>query len=327
MSDEITFAGKPYVSSKRASKISGYAQDYIGQLSRSGQIEAQRIGGLWYVSMDSLLGYRKEAPLNQDLQTLIAVPSGDEQPPLTASADVDSFVSFDGKDYISASRASKVTGYNQDYVGQLARSGQILARQVGNRWYVDRVGIINHKNEKDALLAAVQAESVGIPEQVVETKETGDSGMADSAPVTEMKYYPDKRDLMPTLQKAPQAPEYPITNLAEQDIAEENPIPIRLIKQRPAVPYVEERRPVSRTTTPRRGSKMAQTAILATAALTVVIVLSFGVASLRSSSTYVLKPLLPSKDTFMAAASQAFDTAGSMLERLVSSEIIYTREK
>ena len=104
MSDEITFAGKSYVSSKRASKISGYAQDYIGQLARSGQIEAQRIGGLWYISMESLLGYRKDTPVVSENDPSSAVVTSDEHSPLTASADVDSFVSFDGKDYISASR-------------------------------------------------------------------------------------------------------------------------------------------------------------------------------------------------------------------------------
>ena len=34
MSDEMQIEGKPYISSKRASELSGYAQDYIGQLAR-----------------------------------------------------------------------------------------------------------------------------------------------------------------------------------------------------------------------------------------------------------------------------------------------------
>src|SRR3990167_8328737 len=64
------------------------------------------------------------------------------------SVDADSLVSFDGKDHISASRAAKITGYHPDYVGQLARSGAIISRQVGNRWYVDRAALLSHKKEK-----------------------------------------------------------------------------------------------------------------------------------------------------------------------------------
>ena len=78
------------------------------------------------------------------------------------SAETDSIISFDGHDYVSAARAAHITGYHPDYVGQLARSGKILSRQIGNRWYVDRDQIVSHKSEKDALLGAVQAESVGV---------------------------------------------------------------------------------------------------------------------------------------------------------------------
>ena len=54
MTNEITLEGEEYISSKRASELSGYAQDYIGQLARVAAIDAKRIGGLWYVSLDSL---------------------------------------------------------------------------------------------------------------------------------------------------------------------------------------------------------------------------------------------------------------------------------
>ncbi|KKU77037.1 MAG: hypothetical protein UY04_C0064G0003 [Parcubacteria group bacterium GW2011_GWA2_47_7] len=61
MADEIVVDNKKYISSKRAAEISGYAQDYIGQLARSGQIDAQRVGGLWFISMDSLTSYKVKA--------------------------------------------------------------------------------------------------------------------------------------------------------------------------------------------------------------------------------------------------------------------------
>ena len=154
MSEEVAIDSVVYISSKRASDSSGYTRDYIGQLARKCVIEAQRVGGLWYVSAESLLTYKRKA----DAYT-------SPQPVKTEnrSESADSIIAFDGSDYISSIRASEITGYHADYVGQLAREGKILSRQIGNRWFVDRAGIEAHKEEKDALLAAVQANSVGLP--------------------------------------------------------------------------------------------------------------------------------------------------------------------
>ena len=135
MANEIDLGGTIYVSSKRAAEITGYTQDYVGQLARGGQILAQRISGLWYVVEQSLRDYKAKADEFRP-----------EPPkPVHPMQDVETTVSFDGKDYISAQRGAKITGYHQDYVGQLARSGKILSRQIGNRWYVDREGLAEHK--------------------------------------------------------------------------------------------------------------------------------------------------------------------------------------
>jgi hypothetical protein len=152
MAQEIDLGGTIYISSKHAAEKTGYTQDYIGQLARGGQIEAKRVSGMWYILEESLRAYKEKADL--------FVPTPPEG--FTRSPEAEVAVSFDGKDYISANRAAKITGYNQDYIGQLARSNQILSRQVGKRWYVDRESLLKHKEEKDALLAAVQVESVGL---------------------------------------------------------------------------------------------------------------------------------------------------------------------
>ena len=47
--DELVISGKKYISSKRASELTGYAKDYIGQLARGGKVPATRIGRAWYV--------------------------------------------------------------------------------------------------------------------------------------------------------------------------------------------------------------------------------------------------------------------------------------
>src|SRR3989338_297072 len=194
MSDSMWIQGKEYISSKRASDLSGYAQDYIGQLARKGLITAQRVGGLWFVSMASLTEYKSHA------ETYVPQP-----PEKKDVADPDSLVSFDGKDHFSASRAAKITGYHPDYVGQLARSGAIISRQVGNRWYVDRAALLAHKKEKDGLLGAVQAQSVGISRSdasILGSEDTHGSHYNGPGPL--LTYTSDDRDLLPAMEKTEQ---------------------------------------------------------------------------------------------------------------------------
>lgn len=155
MNTEIQVDGKTYVSSKRAAEITGYAQDYVGQLARKGLIDAKKVGGLWYVEMDSLTSYDATGEVK-------------EKRPETKSApteNLDSIVSFDGKEFISSRRATEISGYSQDYVGQLAREGKVPSRQVGSRWYVAKDELIKHKEHNDALLAAVQSQSVGLKKE------------------------------------------------------------------------------------------------------------------------------------------------------------------
>jgi hypothetical protein len=152
MAQEINLGGTIYISSKKAAEITGYTQDYIGQLARGGQIVAQRVSGLWYIVEESLRNYKQKA------DEFVPVPP----PVVRQEPQIESSVSFDGRDYVSTQRAAEITGYHADYVGQLARTGKVLSRQVGSRWFVDREAVVEHKRHNDALLAAVQAESVGL---------------------------------------------------------------------------------------------------------------------------------------------------------------------
>ncbi len=216
MSDEIHIDGKTYISSKRASELSGYAQDYIGQLARGGYIDARRIGGLWHVSLASIQEHEKAAEISKSQQSV-------QLHQRIQPAEAESLVSFDGVDYVPASRAANLTGYHQDYVGQLARSGAVSARQVGSRWYVGRESIMTHKAEKDRLLGAVQASSVGIDrgtsaKQLIE---------ADESPTSYFTY---------TNEEGMLHPEIPVRALEDsstqkrQNVEEsaDQPIPIRV---------------------------------------------------------------------------------------------------
>ncbi|MDP3726532.1 MAG: hypothetical protein Q8R36_05050, partial [bacterium] len=60
MGSEFFTDGKKYISSKRAAEISGYANDYIGQLCRKGKLECHLIGKTWFVSENSLLKHKNE---------------------------------------------------------------------------------------------------------------------------------------------------------------------------------------------------------------------------------------------------------------------------
>lgn len=220
MSGHMTIEGVEYISSKRASEISGYSQDYIGQLARSGKISGRRVGGLWYIVSDSLTRHKEVA----DAYTPVP-PTFEQQ----KTSDDSSLITFEGRTYVSAARAAKQTSYHQDYVGQLARSGKIMSHQVGRRWYVDIEALKSHKKEKDALLGAVQALSVGIQKGEVPVKDpdivpAGDDSLDVGLHYT---YKTEPRPLIPVIEVKSEA------HVAEENRAtfeKEKLIPIRVIK-------------------------------------------------------------------------------------------------
>jgi len=60
MNEDFIYNGKKYISSKQASKVTGYTSDYIGQLCRGGKVEARRVGRSWFIAEESILNYEKE---------------------------------------------------------------------------------------------------------------------------------------------------------------------------------------------------------------------------------------------------------------------------
>lgn len=320
MSDAMWIQGKEYISSKRASELSGYAQDYIGQLARKGLIDAQRVGGLWFISMTSLSEYKSHA------DTYVRqLPEKKETP------EVDSLISFDGKDHISASRAAKITGYHPDYVGQLARSGAIISRQVGNRWYIDREGILAHKQAKDKLLGAVQAQSVGIARSNISGGEDA-THTRYNGPGPFLTYTRDDRELLPTLVKS-----QPVSRLEEEsdeyNNAQEHTVPIRKIRayipdnnQRQGGYEVHAR---GKVRTHGKTINYGTFRTLAAAALTIVIVLSFGFMTLKNSSVYTTttNPSGEVVRTNMLAggAAAAFEWVSKFVQNFFVKELIYKR--
>jgi len=58
MNSDLYFDGKQFISSSRAAKISGYVNDYIGQLCRDGKLDCKMVGRSWYVSFESLIAHK-----------------------------------------------------------------------------------------------------------------------------------------------------------------------------------------------------------------------------------------------------------------------------
>lgn len=58
MKDNLILEGKNYISAKRAARIINYAQDYVGQLCRSGKLDCRMVGRSWFVTEESLLAHR-----------------------------------------------------------------------------------------------------------------------------------------------------------------------------------------------------------------------------------------------------------------------------
>lgn len=64
--EELEIQGRKYISSKRASELTGYAKDYIGQLARSEKVPASRVGRAWYVEERVILEHAGVTPSSKE---------------------------------------------------------------------------------------------------------------------------------------------------------------------------------------------------------------------------------------------------------------------
>ncbi|MFZ2049130.1 MAG: hypothetical protein WAV25_02455, partial [Minisyncoccia bacterium] len=115
-----------YISAKVASKKTGYAQDHIGALVRSGKVSGKKIGRAWFVDLESLENHKNYHSSRNDKK----IPS--VRKPLE-------------KSFVSASFASTKVGYAQDHIGALIRTGKVRGRKIGRAWFVDLESLETHK--------------------------------------------------------------------------------------------------------------------------------------------------------------------------------------
>ena len=312
MTDEINVGGKHYILSRRAAEMSAYTQDYIGQLARGGLIDAQRIGGLWYVEMESLLSYKKDSENQKP-----------EPPKPNIQQDPDTLVFFDGKEFISASRASKLSGYAQDYVGQLARSGKVLSRQVGTRWYVDRQALLEHKKEKDDLLAAVQANAVGIRRNEPQPLAAAVNSSGTSLGL-HFNYAHEHADLLPPLSQNPSREED--QTKPEEEI---HAIPIHVVRRESSVRH----QAASQSEISKRPNSLwqyrtgATPRLLAVLSLTLIVTISSFVAFRGIAGSFATSMGKNDSLAVVSGALGGLDGVTAMLEKLLVPEIIYRRSR
>ncbi len=360
--NDIVVGDLTFIPSKQAAQVSGYAQDYIGQLCRAGLIQAQRIGGLWYVNLDSLYKHKQKADSY--------VPVAPRKAP---APETESLITFEGKDYISAVRAAELTGYHKDYVGQLAREGPILSRQVGNRWFVERESILNHKRTKDSQLAAVQTKAVGLakPEGLQNTSYSGRTVVKNSlstAPQvaaarsikseivaqpeqlqntsysdhTLMTYTTENGDLIPmaehgtahtanTLPKI--TPQYPSVEPRDTVQRPARDSALDLAKHSTVIRPAFVRATPSRGSNPhlakprKRGISTSRMGLLTASVATVVIFLAFGTTTLSQNAHFTFKNGA-AHDRMSALAGSTGELLEQMavyLEEHVVPEVVYTR--
>ncbi len=116
--DSIEHKGQRYISTKEAALLSGFTSDYVGQLARKGVIRTKMVGGTRFVHEGDVLAYGSENT-NDDL-------------------------AVNGEEFISTKEAAAITGYSQDYVGQLARKGALSSTLVGRTRFVSKSDVLGY---------------------------------------------------------------------------------------------------------------------------------------------------------------------------------------
>lgn len=80
MKDIFISQGKKYISARRASEISDYSSDYIGQLCRAGKLDCTMVGRSWFVTEESLHNHRSEVLQKEIYRNRVANFYGGKKP-------------------------------------------------------------------------------------------------------------------------------------------------------------------------------------------------------------------------------------------------------
>ena len=140
MKHTVIFQGKKYISSKRASKVSDYSSDYIGQLCRAGKLDGKMFGHTWFITEESLVAHQAISASAESFKNRAL----NFKKLSSSKTGVDEDTSSDEVGRISARRAAEISGYSADYIGQLCRSGKLDAKMIGHTWFVTEQSVFAH---------------------------------------------------------------------------------------------------------------------------------------------------------------------------------------
>ena len=317
--DEVVLDGKTYVASKKAASECGYAQDYVGQLCRKGFIEARRVSGQWYVQLDSLKAYKDKAETFKP-----------EPPKYQPDPSVEASVTVEGKEYVSAARAAKAAEYNQDYIAQLARAGKVPSKQMGNRWYVELESLLKHRKEKDAMLRAVQAESVGLhrPQQKIGMSVPAEPFIKKvDEPL--MSYSSESKPLFPEIAESVALRAVPDTKSEDMPIigpTSRIPIkvlhPLKIQAQDVLATISESSRDRNTVSVPRKAIFQATSLRLA---FSIVLLMAVGLSAYKKDTIFaVVGNVFQTSQT--ASVGSISDRSAEIIEQILTKEIVYERK-
>ena len=133
-----TFKHK-YLPVSAASRFSGYHADYITQLCRKKKTQCINKSKVWFISVESLLkqlSQSKKKTTSGDINSFLSDM-------VTISPQVSGHVAFhiNGRKFIDSQEAANISGYNRDYLTEMARNNEIQARKLGKVWFFDLINI------------------------------------------------------------------------------------------------------------------------------------------------------------------------------------------
>ncbi len=118
----LVLDGKSYVKASKAAKDLGYATDYVGQLCRSGQVDAHLIGRTWYVNPDDLGTHRFEKKRMSRVKARVQAKKAIEERRLKVTEEPKSYKNIDiryeqdPKELIPETRKIEVTSLSSRFV-------------------------------------------------------------------------------------------------------------------------------------------------------------------------------------------------------------------
>jgi len=126
-----------YLSITYAAKYSAYNSDYLTQLCRKNTLNCRQVSKVWFVELDSLSRYLQSN--KKSTNNLMGYSNLD-------NTIVEIYEEMTGepvfvigtKPYITSEQLAKMSGYNKDYLTQLARKNEIKAVKLGKVWFFEK---------------------------------------------------------------------------------------------------------------------------------------------------------------------------------------------